>query len=86
MSSYWGQSYRIGDNDGTQRFTFRHTQWVKKVFARKNGASKGATDRYWYSPKQKFKLRSMVQVRKFLKALAETKGDEKRAKEMMVNY
>jgi len=60
--------------------------WVKKVYARKNGATKGATDRYWYSPKEKFKLRSMVQVRKFLKALAGTKGDEIMAKKTMVNY
>lgn len=60
--------------------------WVKKIFARKNGATKGSTDRYWYSPKEKFKLRSMVQVRKFLKALAETKGDERKAKETMIKY
>jgi hypothetical protein len=70
----------------TQLFTFYHTQWVKKVFSRKNGASKGVTDRYWYSPKEKFKLRSMVQVRKFLKALAGTEGDEKMAKKKMANY
>jgi len=60
--------------------------WVKKVFARKNGASKGSTDRYWYSPEEKFKLRSIVQVKKFLKALVETKGDEKKAKKTMLNY
>jgi len=60
--------------------------WVKKIFARKNGATKGSTDRYWYSPKEKFKLRSMVQVKKFLKALAVTKGDEKKAKQTMNNY
>jgi len=60
--------------------------WLKKVFARKNGASKGSTDRYWYSPKESFKLRSMVQVKKFLKALKETKGDEKMAKKAMLKY
>lgn len=60
--------------------------WMKRVFARKNGASKGSTDRYWYSPKESFKLRSMVQVKKFLKALKETKGDEKMAKKTMLKY
>ena len=51
-----------------------------KVFVRNNGATKGTKDRYWYSPNEKYKLRSMVQVKKFLKALAENKGDEKKAK------
>jgi len=60
-------------------------QWVKKVYARKNGASKGTTDRYWFSPKEKFKLRSLVQVKKFLTALAKTNGDEIQAKATMNN-
>mmetsp|Transcript_26402 Transcript_26402/g.56606 ORF Transcript_26402/g.56606 Transcript_26402/m.56606 type:complete len:360 (+) Transcript_26402:32-1111(+) len=60
--------------------------WVKKVFSRKNGASKGSTDRYWYSPNDKIKLRSMVQVTKFLKALEKTKGDEKEAKKIMFQF
>mmetsp|Transcript_22394 Transcript_22394/g.47419 ORF Transcript_22394/g.47419 Transcript_22394/m.47419 type:complete len:322 (-) Transcript_22394:601-1566(-) len=57
--------------------------WIKKTFARKNGASKGTSDRYWFSPKEKFKFRSMVQVKKFIRALKGAKGDEMKAKEDM---
>lgn len=60
--------------------------WVKKIFARKHGASKGATDRYWYSPNKKIKLRSLVEVKKFLKALIDTNGDEQKAKKLMKTY
>lgn len=35
--------------------------WKKKIFERKSGATKGGTDRYWYSPIKSFKLRSMVE-------------------------
>jgi len=59
---------------------------VKKVFERKSGATKGSRDRYWYSPKEKFKLRSLVEVKRFLKALATSEGDEKKAKEIMHKY
>lgn len=58
-------------------------QWVKKVFVRNGGATKGRGDRYWYSPKEKYKLRSMVQVKRFLKALAENNGNEIKAKSAM---
>lgn len=58
-------------------------QWVKKVFVRNGGATKGRGDRYWYSPKEKYKLRSMVQVKRFLKALAEYNGNEIKAKSAM---
>jgi hypothetical protein len=37
------------------------TGWTKKVFERKSGATKGGKDRYWYSPINGFKLRSMVE-------------------------
>mmetsp|Transcript_33336 Transcript_33336/g.78678 ORF Transcript_33336/g.78678 Transcript_33336/m.78678 type:complete len:346 (-) Transcript_33336:285-1322(-) len=60
--------------------------WVKRLYARKTGATKGATDRYWYSPKEKIRLRSMVQVKKFMRALEDTKGDESKAKEIMAKY
>jgi hypothetical protein len=54
--------------------------WVKKVYERKGGKFKGKGDPYWYSPKENIKLRSMVEVRKFMKALKESKGDEPKAK------
>jgi len=54
--------------------------WVKKVFARKKGTTK---DRYWYTPNQKYKLRSMVEVKRFLAAVTKTKGDEVKAKTMV---
>ena len=54
--------------------------WTKKVFKRMGGSSKGHTDRYWYSPKIKFKLRSVVDVRRFLKAMKMTNGDEEESK------
>lgn len=56
---------------------------MKKVFVRNGGASKGLKDRYWYSPKEKYKIRSMIQVKRFLKALAENDGDEIKAKNAM---
>jgi hypothetical protein len=34
--------------------------WTKKLFERKSGATKGHKDRYWYSPINGFKLRSMI--------------------------
>lgn len=42
------------------------TGWVRKVYERQSGASKGHRDRYWYTPEKKFKLRSMSDVRKFI--------------------
>eukprot|EP00536_Pseudo-nitzschia_multiseries_P003733 jgi/Psemu1/252945/estExt_Genewise1Plus.C_580111 len=62
------------------------TGWVKRLYARKTGATKGATDRYWYSPKEKIKLRSLVQVKKFMRALEDTNGDEIKAKKNMSKY
>ena len=57
--------------------------WMKKIFVRKSGASAGHTDRYWYTPECQYKLRSMVEVRKFLENLRTCKGDEVAAKRMM---
>jgi hypothetical protein len=81
--------------------------WIKKVYVRMSGKTKGGKDRYWYTPKESYKLRSMVEgeyimfvnsfrhnlwptnifhhflVRKFLKALEETDGDEATAKKIM---
>jgi hypothetical protein len=53
--------------------------WRKSVVQRQAGATKGTKDRYWYTPTQEYKLRSMVEVKRFMKALADAKGDEKEA-------
>jgi hypothetical protein len=50
-----------------------------KKFSRMGGATKGSVDRYWYSPTLQIKLRSMVQVKKFLAALKDNGGDEEKA-------
>jgi hypothetical protein len=60
--------------------------WIKRVYERKGGATKGQTDRYWYSPISAFKLRSMAEVKRFIAALAATNGDEQKAKKTMKNY
>lgn len=35
--------------------------WVRRVFERASGATKGTTDKYWYSPIDGIKLRSIVE-------------------------
>lgn len=53
--------------------------WTKKIFERPSGATKGTHDRYWYTPITKRKLRSMIEVNRFLAALGESNGDEDEA-------
>jgi Methyl-CpG binding domain len=53
--------------------------WMKRTFERKGGATKGQTDRYWYTPKNKYKLRSMAEVARFISALEQRNGDENAA-------
>jgi hypothetical protein len=60
--------------------------WTKRIYQRQFGASKGQTDKYWYTPIQNYKLRSMVEVKKFLKALADHGGDEIMAKKKFKSY
>ena len=50
--------------------------WVKRRFRRLNGKTAGQTDNYWYTPKKGYKLRSMVEVRKFMLALMLHKDDK----------
>ena len=52
------------------------TGWTKKIFERNTGASKGHTDKYWYSPKTQKKFRSMVEVQRFLTFLGQCDGNE----------
>lgn len=50
--------------------------WVKKVYERQSGASKGHLDRYWHSPQNNFRLRSMAEVKRFMGCLQSVGGDE----------
>jgi hypothetical protein len=52
---------------------------MKAVVERQSGASKGAQDRYWYTPALNYKLRSMREVKRFMSALTTANGDEKEA-------
>jgi hypothetical protein len=53
--------------------------WKKTVVQRQSGATKGGSDRYWYTPDLGHKLRSMLEVKRFMAALAAANGDEKEA-------
>jgi hypothetical protein len=50
--------------------------WIKRTFARQSGASVGSTDSYWYTPQTGKRLRSMVEVKRFMAALSTYGGDE----------
>ena len=50
--------------------------WTQKTFQRQSGDSKGAVDSYFFSPQRKFRLRSKVDVLRFLGKLEECNGDE----------
>ena len=52
--------------------------WVKRKFERSTGATQGRLDNYWYSPIHGYKLRSILEVKRFLAAL-EKNGDETEA-------
>ena len=49
--------------------------WIKTEVIRKSGQYAGARDRYWHSPGGK-KMRSLVEVKKFMALLAEANNDE----------
>jgi hypothetical protein len=46
--------------------------WTKQICKQKNGATKGRKDCCWITPEKHFKLRSTVEVKKFLTALKAT--------------
>ena len=50
-----------------------------KKYSRTGGATKERVDSYWFTPDKKYKLRSMVQVKKFIDAVKKSKGDEEKA-------
>jgi len=43
--------------------------WTMRRFKRMGGATKSREDRYWFSPKDKYRFRSIVQINRFKKAL-----------------
>jgi hypothetical protein len=55
--------------------------WTKKVYERAGGdiQTKGRQDRYWYTPGHQYKLRSLVEVKRFIQALQAYSGDETKA-------
>jgi hypothetical protein len=53
--------------------------WMKRTFERQGGRSKGSHDHYWYTPVRHYKLRSLIEVRKFNAFLAECNDDEEGA-------
>jgi hypothetical protein len=50
--------------------------WRKTLVQRVSGATAGHTDRYWHTPQKRYKLRSMVDVKRFMAALKTVGGDE----------
>jgi len=53
--------------------------WIKKIFLRVTGETNGRRDSYWYSPLRGYKLRSKVELRRFLDALEKNGGNEEEA-------
>jgi hypothetical protein len=51
--------------------------WTKIIVPRKSGAK--TPDKYWYSPIKQLKFRSLVEVKRFMAALATCNGDETEA-------
>ena len=43
--------------------------WMKRTFKRMTGKSAGTVDSYWYTPVLKYKLRSVKEVKRFLRAM-----------------
>lgn len=53
--------------------------WIKKVYQRQSGATKGSKDRYWFTPTLQLKLRSLREVQRFQEAMVSCNGNEKAA-------
>ena len=53
--------------------------WTTKTFRRMSGKSKGQTDQYWFSAKTQKKMRSKVEINRFLSYLKSSNGDEEKA-------
>ena len=56
------------------------TGWLKESFERAGGATVGRPDHYWYTPKQRFQMRSKAEIKRFCAAMLKEKDEEKAAK------
>jgi len=56
------------------------TGWLKESYERAGGATVGRPDHYWYTPKQRFQLRSKAEIKRFCAAMLKEKDEEKAAK------
>jgi hypothetical protein len=50
--------------------------WIQRTYKRPGTSPRVRVDHYWFSPVTQKKLRSIVEVQRFLKALEENGGDE----------
>ena len=50
--------------------------WTMEIYKRLSGLYKGQMDKYFFSPKKKYKLRSMVEVERFLEEMTKHNDDE----------
>jgi hypothetical protein len=62
-----------------EKFEYSWDGWTKKTFKRQSGKTKGSTDSYWYTPKMKYKLRSLTEVKRFHICMENNKNDEELA-------
>jgi Methyl-CpG binding domain len=69
----------VGDRINTEGTEDWPDKWVKKVFKRRKGESKGRLDSYWYSPKNGLKFRSLQEIERYMKVAKETDNDEELA-------
>jgi Methyl-CpG binding domain len=49
--------------------------WIREVCERLSGKTKGDHDRYWFPPNRGIRLRSMIEVTRFLAILEQCNGD-----------
>ena len=56
--------------------------WLKRVCKRTSGATAGQTDKYWITPGVKQRLRSIMEIRKWMKAMQVSNGDETEARKL----
>lgn len=59
--------------------------WTLKKFKRMGGATGGREDRYWYSPREKLKFRSLAAIKRFKEALGKVGGEDEKAALRLLN-
>jgi Methyl-CpG binding domain len=64
-------------------FTINWDGWMKRSYERQNGATKERLDYYWYTPIQKYKLRSIKEVERFVQHYNDNGQDEIKALDQM---